>query len=287
MQASHDLDRLSVTADHASLIADAGLILPATLGRRLGLGDLLEARVTAGPNAADKCLTVIHSALAGGDCIDDVGALRAGATQAVLGHRVTAPSTVGTFLRSMSWGHARQLDAVSRQLLVRAATAGAVDLAPGSGPVVVDIDATLVETYGLAKSGTREVMRTGRRGYHPLLAVLAGTGDVVHARLRRGRSNDATGAGSFVAETIGRLREAMAAAGAAADARCAARRFRVLPRGRARRLPPAPGRVQHRRPNDRADAGADRRARRVRIDPRALLRARRCGRRTRLAGLRS
>lgn len=209
MPASHALDRISVTADEASLVSDAGLVLPATLAGRLGLAELLDARVTAGPHAADKCLTVIHSALAGGDCIDDVNALRAGASAAVLGHRVAAASTVGTFLRQMSWGHARQLDAVTRGLLARAAAVGALALAPTEDrPVVVDIDATLVETYGLAKSGAREVMRTGRRGYHPLLAVLAGTGDVVHARLRRGRSNDATGAGSFVAETLARLGEA-------------------------------------------------------------------------------
>jgi hypothetical protein len=73
---------------------------------------------------------------------------------------------------------------------------------------VVDVDATLVETFGLAKQGARQVMRTGRRGYHPLLAVAAGTGDVLHARLRRGRSNDATGAPGFVTETVSRVRSA-------------------------------------------------------------------------------
>lgn len=208
MQASHVLDRIEVSADDASLINDAGLLLPATLGQRLGLPGLLDSRVTAGANAADKCLSVVHSALAGGDCIDDVDALRAGATETVLGHRAVAASTVGTFLRSMSWGHARQLDAVSRQLLVRAAGLGAVETGPTGGPVVVDIDATLVETYGLDKSGARQVMRTGRRGYHPLLAVMAGTGDVLHARLRRGRTNDSSGAGSFLAETLSRVRAA-------------------------------------------------------------------------------
>lgn len=207
MRASQRLDRLAITADEDTLIADAGLLLPATLGQRLGLAELLDQRLTGGPHPAQKCLTVIHSALTGGDCIDDVDALRSGATQAVLGHRVAAPSTVGTFLRSLRWGHARQLDAVSRELLARAGDAGAIDTT-STDPFVVDIDATLVETYGLAKRGGSEVMRTGRRGYHPILAVAAGTGDVLHARLRRGRTNDASGAPAFVTETIGRIRAA-------------------------------------------------------------------------------
>ena len=76
-------------------------------------------------NVGDKAMTLIHSALAGGDSIDDADALRCGATKAVLGHAVAAPSTLGTFLRSFSWGHARQLDKVSAQLLKRAFAAGA------------------------------------------------------------------------------------------------------------------------------------------------------------------
>lgn len=207
MRASQRLDRLAITADEDTLIADAGLLLPATLGQRLGLAELLDRRLSGGPHPGEKCLTVIHSALTGGDCIDDVDALRAGATQAVLGHRVAAPSTVGTFLRSLRWGHARQLDAVSRELLARAADVGAIDT-DSADPFVVDIDATLVQTYGLAKRGGSEVMRTGRRGYHPILAVAAGTGDVLHARLRGGRTNDASGAPTFVTETINRVRAA-------------------------------------------------------------------------------
>ena len=210
MRASQTLDRLSITADEDTLIAGGGLVLPATLAQRLGLPELFDERVTAGAHPAQKCLTVIASALAGGDCIDDVNALRAGATGAVLGHRVAASSTVGTFLRSLGWRHARQLDAVARELLARAAAVGAIEVG-GTGPFVVDIDATLVETYGLAKRGGSEVMRTGRRGYHPILAVAAGTGDVLHARLRRGRTNDASGAPPFVTETLSRIRAAGAA----------------------------------------------------------------------------
>ena len=71
-------------------------------------------------NAGDKLLTLVASALAGGDCIDDADALRAGGTEQVLGCTVKAPSTLGTFLRSFRWGHARQLDRVSRELLAGA-----------------------------------------------------------------------------------------------------------------------------------------------------------------------
>lgn len=213
MTKSCTLDRVEVRADDDNGVSDAGLVVPATLGQRLGLPDLLRDQVTVpghlGAHPDQKCLTVIHSLLAGGDCIDDVDALRAGATEAVLGHRVAAPSTVGSFLRAFGFNHARQLDAVTRRLLARAVSAGAHPDIEES--VSVDIDSTLCETYGLGKDGAREVMRTGRRGYHPLLAVIAGTGDIAHARLRRGRSNDATAAPVFIKETISRLRQAGAA----------------------------------------------------------------------------
>lgn len=207
------LDRVDVRADDENGVSDAGLLVAATLGQRLGLPELLRERLSvpgsAGAHPDQKALTVIHSLLAGGDCIDDVDALRAGSTGTVLGHRVAAPSTVGTFLRAFGFNHARQLDAVARELLARSVMAGAH---PGiAESVTVDIDSTLCQTYGLGKDGAREVMRTGHRGYHPLLAVIAGTGDVAHARLRRGRSNDATAAPVFIKETISRLRQAGAA----------------------------------------------------------------------------
>lgn len=210
MSKSCTLDRVVVRADDDNGVSDAGLLVAATLGQRLGLPELLREWVTVpgslGANPDAKCLTVIHSLLAGGDCIDDVNALRAGATGAVLGHRVAAPSTVGSFLRAFGFNHARQLDAVTRELLARSVAVGAhPDIAES---LTVDVDSTLCETYGLAKDGAREVMRTGRRGYHPLLAVISGTGDIAHARLRRGRSNDATAAPVFITETISRLRQA-------------------------------------------------------------------------------
>ena len=148
-------------------------------------------------------LTLVASALAGGDCIDDADALRAGGTVSVLGCMVKAPSTLGTFLRIFRWGHVRQLDRVSRQLLARAWAAGA---GPGDSPLTIDLDSTICETYGLAKEGARHHGYTGARGYHPLLAIAAGTGEVLMSHLREGRANTARGAAHFLRETVGRVR---------------------------------------------------------------------------------
>ena len=136
-------------------------------------------------------MTLVASALAEGDCIDDADVLRAGGTACAIGCTVKAPSTLGTFLRSFWWGHVRQLDRVSRELLARAWQAGA---GPGDGPLTIDLASTICETYGLAKEGARHHGYTGARGYHPLLAIAAGTGDVLMSRLREGRANTVRGA---------------------------------------------------------------------------------------------
>ena len=210
MRSSHSLDRLDTAFDDDRLVADAGLLLPATLAQHLGLRELVDEHLDLGrtpgrANVGDKLLTLVMSALAGGDCIDDAGALGAGGTGRVLGFVTKAASTLGTFLRSFRWGHVRQLDRVSRVLLARAWAAGA---GPGSAPLTIDLDSTICETYGLAKEGATHHGYTGVRGYHPLLAVAAGTGDVLMARLREGRANTARGAAHFLTETIGRVRDA-------------------------------------------------------------------------------
>ena len=203
-------DRIHVAFDDHRLVANAGLMLPATLALRLGLGGLVDQHLDLGSapgrgNTGDKLLTLVTSALAGGDCIDDADSLRSGGTARVLGCVVKAPSTLGTFLRSFRWGHVRQLDRVSRELLARAWTDGA---GPGDGPLTIDLDSTICETYGLAKEGARRHGYTGQRGYHPLLAVAATTGEVLMARLREGRANTARGAAHFLRETVSRVRYA-------------------------------------------------------------------------------
>ena len=150
-------DRIHVAFDDHRLVANAGLLLPASLALRLGLPQLVQMHLDlcaalGRANPGDKLMTLMASALAGGDCIDDADALRSGGSGRVLGCLVKAPSTLGTFLRSFRWGHVRQLDRVSRELLARAWAAGA---GPGDGPLTIDLDSTICETYGLAKEGAR------------------------------------------------------------------------------------------------------------------------------------
>ena len=206
----NDLDRIQIAFDDHRLVANAGLILPVTLAHHLGLGDLADQHVDLGDapgraNAGDKLLTLVASALAGGNCIVDADALRAGSTERVLGCVVKAPSTLGTFLRSFRWGHVRQLDRVSRELIFRAWQSGA---GPGDEPLTIDIDSTVCETYGLCKEGAQRHNYASQRGYHPLFAIAAGTGDVLMARLRKGRANTTRGADHFLRETVSRVRHA-------------------------------------------------------------------------------
>ena len=140
-------DRIQIAFDDHRLVANAGLLLPATLAHHLGLSQLVQERLNLG-NAPGR---------------------------------------------------------VSRELLARAWAAGA---GPGDGPLTIDLDSTMCETYGLAKQGARHHGYTGQRGYHPLLAIAAVTGDVLMARLREGRANTARGAAHFLRETVGRARHA-------------------------------------------------------------------------------
>ena len=130
MLADDHPDRIQITFDDRRLVANAGLLLPVTLAQHLGLRELVDHHLDLGnapgrANPGDKMLTLVASALAGGDCIDDADVLRTGGTAQTLGCVVKAPSTLGTFLRSFRWGHVRQLDRVSRELLARAWSAGA------------------------------------------------------------------------------------------------------------------------------------------------------------------
>jgi hypothetical protein len=210
MPSSHVmLDQVDIAFDDPRAVAHAGLLLPATLAERLGIEQATDQLVDLGdrPGAAQpgrKLLTLVHALVAGGECIDDVELLRCGSTASVLGHRVMAASTVGTWLRAFTFGHVRQLDKVTGEILSRAWAAGA---GPGDGPLTVDVDSTICEVHGYHKQGAGYGY-THRLGYHPLLATRAASGEVLHTRLRKGAANTARGILRFVDELIARLRRA-------------------------------------------------------------------------------
>lgn len=204
---SHRLDRVQAMFDDPSLVADAGLIVPATLLVRLGVEGVVNETVrlvdrVGGAHPGRKVLTLVASILAGGSHIDHADRLRSGATQKVLPFRVMAPSTLGTFLRAFTFGHVRQLDKVIGEVIGRAWSAGA---GPGGGAMTVDLDSTICEVHGKQKQGAAYGY-TKVLGYHPLLATRAGTGEVLHARLRKGSSQ--RGHKRFVEELIARVRRA-------------------------------------------------------------------------------
>lgn len=187
MRASHDLTRVSASRDESNLVPSAGLLPAAALAQRLGLAELLDDRLRLardGGNGGAKALTVIGSML------------RAGATGELFDD-TRAPSTVGSWLRAFQWCNVRQLDAVSRELLARCGAAGAGSARSGRAD---DAGPGLDDRVGFGY--------TKVRGYHPLFATCAETGDVVFARLRGGSAGSARCAKGFLTETISRIRHA-------------------------------------------------------------------------------
>ena len=205
----HAIDRIEVTFDDPNLVANAGLLLVGTLVVRLELERLVNTMVrlvgrVGGARPGRKVLTLVHAMVAGASHIDHADVLRAGNTAGVLPLRVMAPSTLGTFLRSFTFGHVRQLEAVVGEVLRRAWALGA---GPGSARLVIDIDSTICEVEGKHKQGAA-FGYTKVLGYHPILASRADTGEILHARMRKGSANTARGARRFIDELIARVRRA-------------------------------------------------------------------------------
>ena len=203
------IDGLEACFDDGSLVADAGLLLAGTVMARLGLVSLVDEVVRpaqAGRGSGAKALSVVASMLVGGSHIGDADRLRAGSACVVLPFEVSAPSTVGTWLRSFTFGHVRQLDRALELALGRAWSVGA---APDAAEVTIDLDSTICEVFGAAKQGAA-YGHTNVLGYHPLLAVRDDTGEVLHVRMRSGSSQ--RGHLRFVAETLARMRRLAPAA---------------------------------------------------------------------------
>ena len=206
---SHDPARLEIIFDDDHAVANAGLTLVAMLSKALGIEQTANELIHLGgaPGSARpgrKLMTLVHSMVVGGDCIDDVDVLRCGSTAEVLGHRVMAPSTCGTFLRAFTFGHIRQLDRLFETTLARAWAFGA---GPGEVPMTIDLDSTITEVYGKAKEGAAYGY-TKVLGQHPLLATRADTGEILHVRHRKGSANSGRGAKRFAEEMVARVRRA-------------------------------------------------------------------------------
>ncbi|MBA2348018.1 MAG: IS1380 family transposase [Solirubrobacterales bacterium] len=200
---------LNVVFDDERAVSDAGVVLIATLADRLGILELAGLFVRLGDragaaNAGRKVMSLVYAMVLGADCIDDAEILRSGSTRKLLGTRVAAPSTLGTFLRAFTFGHVRQLDRLLAEVLKRAWAAGA---GPGGDRLIVDVDSFVGEVHGYKKQGA-SFGYTGARGYHPLVATRAGSGEVLHVRFRKGAANTQRGMSRFCDELIARVRRA-------------------------------------------------------------------------------
>jgi hypothetical protein len=202
-------DATRVRFDDERVVANAGVLLPAMLADRLGIEGLVDRTVDLGDragaaNPGRKVMTLVSAMALGADCIDDCDVLRSGQTGAVLGHRVAAPSTLGTFLRAFTFGHVRQLDKVLAVCLERAWAAGA---GPSDERLIIDVDSFVGEVYGYGKEGAGYGY-THKRGYHPIIATRSATGEVLHIRARKGSANTSRGALRFIEELIPRVARA-------------------------------------------------------------------------------
>jgi hypothetical protein len=204
------LDGLQVKFDDERAVSDTGVMLVATLAKRLGL-ELLAGRLVrlrrdrpGAANAGGKVMALLFAMVLGADSIDDCELLRAGRTRRLLGGWVPAPSTLGTFLRAFTFGHVRQLDKLLGEALVGAWRAGA---GPGEGRLLVDVDSFVGEVCGRLKQ-VASYGYTRLLGYHPILATRADTREVLHIRLRKGSANTQKGMLRFTEELIARAARA-------------------------------------------------------------------------------
>ena len=207
MQASH---KVSAVFDDPNLIGSAGLIPVMRLAQRAGLHTLLGAQLSVpNPNAAVKAAGVIAGMLAGADSIDDLDVVRHGAMTKVFGG-VRAPSTYGTFLRSFTFGHVRQLDAVHSRTLAGLAAVAPRLLAGAQAMAFLDIDDTIGQVHGYTKQGAAYGY-SGIKGLNAQIAVLSSptcAPVIAGTRLRKGNVICGHGAPRLIGDAIATARSA-------------------------------------------------------------------------------
>ena len=206
MQLSHTRPVASAVFDDPNLVSCAGLVPMAALAQQCGLAALADEHLSVptdkGANAGAKVSSLVAGMVAGADSIDDMALLRHGAMGTVF-DRPYAPSTLGSFLREFTFGHVRQLDAVAARLLSRLHARTPL-LAGIDGPVLVDIDDTIIEVHGHAKQGSGYGY-SGVRGLNALIATVTteqAAPVIAGQRLRKGACGSARGAARMVADTL-------------------------------------------------------------------------------------
>ena len=217
MRLSHDPLKTSARFDDPNLVSRAGLVPVMGLAERAGLFALARGHVTVtGPCAANAGLKIgclAAGMAAGADSIDDMDVLRHGAMAAIF-DGVRAPSTLGSFLRSFTWGNVRQLEKVSRLLL--AELARRAPLLPGAGQLAfVDADSMQKRVYGHKKQGAafghtkiqgKTVLVRGLNALAATVCTPRSAPVIAATRLRGGSANTARGAASLVAEAVSTAR---------------------------------------------------------------------------------
>src|SRR3954462_1153777 len=171
MRVSH---KLTAVFDDPNLISVAGLAPVMALAERTGLHELVAEHVTvpgsAGANAVVKIPALVAGMVAGADSISDLDLRRHGGMGRLF-DGLRAPTTLGTFLRAVSFGHVRQLDAVASRLLIALAKATPV-LAGAHQVSSADVDDTSREPHGYAKQGDGYGY-SGVQGPNALLATVS------------------------------------------------------------------------------------------------------------------
>lgn len=207
MQASH---KVSAVFDEPNLIGSAGLVPVMRLAERAGLHDLLERHLSvACPNAGVKAASVVAGMLAGADSIDDLEVLRHGGLGKVF-TGVRAPSTLGTFLRSFTVGHVRQLDAVAARALAGLAAVVPRLLTGTDALAFVDVDDTIREVHGYTKQGAAYGY-SGVKGLNAQIAALSSptcAPVIAAARLRKGNVVSGHGAERLIPDAVAAARAA-------------------------------------------------------------------------------
>jgi hypothetical protein len=211
MKSSHS-DELSrvhdARFDEANLLPAAGAVPVMELARRVGLPGLAKQHVRVptdkGANPGGKVMAIVAGMAMGADSIDDLGVVRAGAMPEVASFAY-APSTLGQLLRKFTFGHVRQLDAVASRLLPRlAAATGLLGDEGADGPVMVDIDDSVLEVSGYKKQGAGRG-HTGKKGLNMFLATVTAEGfrpAIAAARLRKGSAASPRGAKRLIQDAL-------------------------------------------------------------------------------------